>query len=87
MNDVRQKAALRKKANICFDFRADAVHALIRRIANERYASVFEIVRMEEKQPGMDCFQIEDIAADGSRKIRLAATSGVAAAAAVRWYL
>lgn len=87
MNEARQKAAQRKRENIRVGVSADAIYALIRRIANARYASIFEIAQMTEKQPGMDCFQMEDIVVDGTRKIRLAATSGVAAAAALRWYL
>ncbi len=87
--EVRIAAAKTKETNIPFVLHADVVQGLISRLAGEAYADRFAIEPLEAAQPGLDRYRLEDIPGGDAQghTIRLSATSGVAAAAAFRWYL
>ena len=82
--EVRESAAIVKETNIPSGIDSSAVIGLITRVAGPEYANRFIIDPLKADKIGMDNYTIED-SSDG--KIHIAATSGVAAAAAFNWYL
>lgn len=83
--EILARTAAVKDANIPCGVQPQAVLGLIQRLAGETYAQRFRIEELAAARCGQDRFRIED-APDG-QCIRIAATSGVAAAAAFNWYL
>ncbi len=81
--EIRECAAFRKQENYPFRFQPQAILDLIGRIFGQTYAERFEL-RCMDGAAGMDGFRLSDI---DQGNIRLEATSGVAAAAGIRWYL
>ncbi len=82
MNDVRRLAARRKEENFRFSLKPEAVKALIRRICGDAYADIFTVQPLTSTD-GYDAYRLSDT----PRGILLEATSGVAAASALRFYL
>ncbi len=80
----KQLAAHTKEKNIPFYFSKQALYGLVSRIAGEIYAGTIKFKQIASNKPGMDRYKISDLP-DG--KILIEATSGVAAAAAFRWYI
>ncbi len=85
LNATQALALERKKANEPGLLQPQAVYGLIRRVFGEHYADVFVIEALDND--GIDRFSIADTVADGKEKILLRASSGIAAAGALRWYL
>lgn len=84
MPDAR--AIRRKSDNYNFAFSENAIYGLLGRIFGPVLTEGF-IVRKKANQDGIDSYRIYDAEASGKNVIILEATSGVAAAAAIRWYL
>lgn len=80
----RKIAAETKVRNIPFVLNEDALYDLVSRIAGEAYAKHIVFTKIEPIENGMDRFVLSDLP-DG--RIQIAATSGVAAANAFRWYI
>ena len=83
-SDIRQLAAVVKEVNIPFGVNRCSVLDLIKRVAGPVYSEKFIFESKDAEKTGMDSYILEDTD-DGH--IRIAATSGVAAASAFRWYL
>lgn len=84
MPDAR--AIRRKSDNYNFAFSENAIYGLLECIFGSVLTEGF-IVRKKANQNGIDSYRIYDAEASGKNVIILEATSGVAAAAAIRWYL
>lgn len=85
LNEVQALALRRKTENYPEKMNTEAVYGLIRRVFGENYAQVF--VLETTAFDGIDRFSLEDTLVDGQQKILLRASSGIAAAGALRWYL
>lgn len=82
--EVKQIVAQTKEKNVPFYLSQQALYGLVERIAGKNYAEHIVLRQTEPKNPGIDRYEISDLA-DG--KVLIEATSGVAAANAFRWYI
>lgn len=84
-NETQRLAMRRKQENEPSGLNAEAVYGLIRRVFGENYAQSFILEAMDAD--GIDRFSLEDTVVEGAQKILLRASSGIAAAGALHWYL
>ncbi len=85
MNETQALALQRKKDNEPGVLQPQAIYGLIERVLGQDYADIFVIEALENE--GIDRFSLNDIVVEGRNKILLQASSGIAAAGALRWYI